>query len=291
MSPTARTAAIAEGLLVTLILGSTLVIAKFALADFRPLTLVGLRYGLAFVLLLPPLLWRTTAPRWPARLWGRFVAIGVSFYVIGNGAVFVGLQYLPATTTALLLSFVPLLVLGAGAVWLREVPTARQYVGVAVGLVGSALFFAPGLAAGEPLGIAIVLVGLAGNAAYGLLGREVARSRQVDTLALTAVPLAVSAVIVLPVALALEGPPRFSPAGAALVLLLATLNTAGVFALYNHTLRTLTALEMSVIVNLSPLVTALWAWIFLGESLRPVQVAGMLAVIGGVALVQRGGRD
>lgn len=173
-----RHQAIAEGLLVTLIAGSTLVFVKMAFAYLGPLTISGLRYVLAFMLLFPLMLHRRAVRRWPTQLWVRFFVIGVSFCVIGSGALFWGLKYIPATTGSLLLNLVPLLIVFGGMLWLQEAPTRWQIVGILVGLVGSALFFAPGLEAGEPLGIAIVILGLAGVAAYGILAREIARERQ-----------------------------------------------------------------------------------------------------------------
>lgn len=282
-----RRASLAEGVLVTLILGSTLVIAKRALGGVGPLTLAALRYLLAFLLLLPFVARGGAGPRrWPPALWGRFALIGLSFYVVGNGGLFLGLKYLPATTAALLLSLVPLLVLIAGVLWLREMPTRTQIAGLVVCLTGGALFFAPGLRGGRPLGVLIVAVALVGNAAFGVLGRVTLRDEPVNVVALTAIPLAVGAVVLLPVALVAEGVPRLSLSSAVAVIWLAAINTAAAFFLYNHALRTLTALEMSVLLSLTPLVTALGAWLVLGERLRPLQLCGMIVVVAGVALVQ-----
>lgn len=288
MRRSARSVAIAESVVVTLLLGSTLVIAKGALHYVGPLTLAALRYGIAFLLFLPFLLRRRSETGWSPSLWRRFVTIGVSFYVVGNGALFLGLKYVPATTASLFLSLVPLLVLFAGIIWLREVPTHVQIAGVLVGLVGSALFFAPGLGAGKPLGLLIVAVGLIGNAAFGVLGRDAAM-RVVDTVALTAIPLAVGGAILLPIALAVEGWPHASLRAAVIVVWLAVVNTACVFLLYNHALSVLPALRVSAVVNCTPLVTALLARFFLGERLGSVQILGMAIVIGGVMLVQRRG--
>lgn len=138
------------------------------------------------------------------------------------------------------------------------------------------------------MGIAIVAVGLVGNAAYGMLGQEVAKTKQVDTLALTAIPLAFGGGMLLPIALSIEGVPRFSTIGWGIVLWLAMVNTACVYLLYNHALCVLAAFELSVILNLTPLVTALLAWLFLGERLSLIQLIGMVTVIGGVVLVQWG---
>jgi drug/metabolite transporter (DMT)-like permease len=161
-----------------------------------------------------------------------------------------------------------------------------QTTGLVVALAGSAIFFSPGLATGEPLAIAIVAAGLIGFAFFGILGREVARDGHVDTLPLTAFPLAFGGGLLLLVALPVEGLPKFSWELGGIILWLALVNTAIAYILYNHSLQLLTALEMNVLNNLAPLVTAMLAWIFLGEVLQPIQLGGILVVIVGVVLVQ-----
>lgn len=196
------------------------------------------------------------------------------------------LRFLSATTDAILLNLVPLLVLVAGVIWLKELPTRLQLVGVVIGLLGGVLFFSPGLSAGELLGLAIVAVGLLGNAAYGLLGRALARGGRVDTLSLTAIPLALGGLLLFPFVLLIEGVPTFVPQAWALVMLLAVINTAVAYVLYNHALKVLAAFEVSVILSINPLVTALWGWFLLSERLQSFQILGMAVVIIGVALVQ-----
>jgi drug/metabolite transporter (DMT)-like permease len=281
-----RLIAILEALAVTVILGSTLVLVKLVLNDLGPLTITAVRYSLAFLLLLPFLLIQGDLGHYSASLWVRFVLLGLSFYVLGNGALYVGLQFIPATTGSLLLSFVPLIVMLAGVFLLREIPSCRQMLGLAAVLGGSALFFSPGLQPGEPLGIAIVAVGLLGNAAFSVLGREVQRRRLTSTLTLTAVPLAIGSLLLVPLALLIEGVPQAPLSIWALVFLLAALNTAGVYALMNHALKVLAAFELAIIVNLTPLLTALWSWLLLNEKLHWFQVTGILVVILGVLLVE-----
>ena len=283
-----RALAIAEGLLVAAIWASSFVFVKVALTDMGPLTVAGLRYFLAFAVLLPFMLRGPKSARPVSRrLWIRLLAIGVSAYAIGNGALFWGLKYLPATTGSFMMSSVPLLVLFAGIVWLKEIPTWWQVVGLMITLVGGALFFSPGLESGEPLGIAIVSIGLFGFAAFGVLGRAVARDQQTDTLWLTAVPLAFGGGLLLLIALPLEGLPPLSGSAWAIVAWLAIVNTALAYILYNHSLQVLPALEMNVLLNLSPLGTAVLAWLFLQESLSRDQIIGIVIVIAGVMLVQR----
>lgn len=286
-----RPLAISEAILATAIWASSFVIVKIALPHMGPLTIAALRYFLAFLLLLP-----FTATRnkkvihsISSHLWIRLFIIGISAYAIGNGALFWGLKYLPATTVSFLMSISPLLILFAGTIWLKEMPTRWQITGVITAFFGSTLFFSSGLRSGEPLGIAIVAVGLIGFTAFGILGREIARDKQIDTLSLTAIPLGFGGGFLLLVALLLEGLPSFSLISWGIVVWLAIVNTAVGYTLYNHSLQILTALEMNVILNLAPLGTAVLAWLILGETLASIQIIGMVTVIIGVILVQRTG--
>lgn len=282
---------IGEGLLTALIFGSTLVFVKMGLQDVGPLTLAGLRYVLAFVLLAPFLVRCGKSMRYPSWVWGRLILIGICFYVVGNGALFWGLQTISPTTGSLLLNLTPVLVLLAGVVWLKELPTRVQIVGILVGIGGSVLFFSSGSNAGEPLGIGIVAFGLLGISSLGILGRQLARDRQVDTLPLTAIPMAIGGSLFLPIAFAVEGMPKVSATGWGVVLLLAVVNTACGYLLYNHVLKTLAAFELSVILTLAPLVTAFWAWVLLDDTLGIIPMIGILVVIAGVVLVQWGTKN
>jgi probable blue pigment (indigoidine) exporter len=160
-------------------------------------------------------------------------------------------------------------------------------MGVILSLFGSGLFFSSGLMPGEPQGVVILAIGLLGIMAFSLLGRGIARDKQLDTLRLTTLPLIIGGGVSLLLAFAVEGLPLITWTGFLIVSWLAIINTAGGYLLYNHALQELTALEMNMVMNLSPLFTALLGWILLGETLSLVQIIGMLVVIGGVILVQR----
>jgi len=283
-----RRLALIEALLVTIIWSSTFVIVKMGLESLGPLTIAGLRYLIGSLVLVPFLILRRPS-RAPVskKLWPKLILIGISAYTIGNGALFWGLKYIPATTGSFLMSMIPLLVLFGGAILLKEIPTRWQIMGVILSLFGSGLFFSSGLMPGEPQGVVILAIGLLGIMAFSLLGRGIARDKQLDTLRLTTLPLLIGGGVSLLLALAVEGFPLITWRGFLIVSWLAIINTAGGYLLYNHALQELTALEMNMVMNLAPLFTALLGWILLGETLSLIQIIGMLVVIGGVILVQR----
>jgi len=276
-------------LLVTIIWSSTFVIVKFGLETLGPLTIAGLRYTIGAFALLPFLLLRKTERKPISRnLWLRLILIGISSYTIGNGALFWGLKYVPATTGSFLMGLIPLLVMIGGALFLREIPTGWQILGVLISLLGSGVFFWGGLKPGEPLGIAVLVFGLVGFMAFSLLGRGIARERSLDTLALTTLPLLIGGLVSVFLALVVEGVQQFTPRAILVVLWLALVNTSLGYLLYNHALRDLTALEMNMVMNLTPLFTALFSWLLLDERLKIYQGIGMLVMITGVVLVQVG---
>ena len=68
------------------------------------------------------------------------------------------------------------------------------------------------------------------------------------------------------------------------LLYLTIFATIGAFLCYNYALSRIPASRAAVFINGIPVVTALGAWIVLGESLTPVQAAGGVLVLCAVFL-------
>lgn len=285
-----RLTAIGEAVVATLIWSSSFVLVKMALASVGPLTLTGLRYSLGGTLLLAILFLRgwSLAPllRLSRRLWLHLAAMGITVYALGNGAFNMSLLFMDATAVAFLAAFTPMFVLVAAIFWLKEIPTKGQLAGLAATMIGSSLFFGTGSGNLSWLGLGLALVGLASYTHFSIVGRAIARYQMTDTITLTAVPLVVGGLPLLLVGLIIEGIPQPSPDAVAIILVLAVFNTAVAYMMYNHALRQLTALEVNVVFNLSPLGTAVIAWFLLGEWLAWSQLLGMTVVIFGVTVVQ-----
>jgi len=282
-----RTLAIVEVLIVTTIWGSSFILVKRGLDYFGPLTIAGLRYMLGCILLLPLVLNRSfKINSLPRRTWLKLFLLGLSAFAIGNGVLFWGMQYTSATTASFMLNLTPLIVLFVSVPWLREVPTRLQVLGVIVCIAGGWLYFARGLSADPPSALLIMLIALLGFAFFALLGRDLSRVRTTNPLALAAFPLGMGGSIALLIGLLREGLPSAPLNGWLIILWLGAINTAFAYMLYYHALQVLTALELNTILNMSPLVTGLLAWLLLGDSLMQTQVAGIIVVIASVAIVQ-----
>ncbi|MEX2542815.1 MAG: DMT family transporter [Trueperaceae bacterium] len=276
-----------QALFVTFLWSTSWVLIKIGLEDIPPLTFAGLRYGLAFLVLLPVALQRGSLRGLQASHWRALLMLGIVMYALTQGSQFLALSYLPAQTTSLVLSFSPALVALLGTVLLREPLDGRQWFGIALYLAGALLFFYPAdLPRGQLLGLLIILVGLISNAGAGILGRAVNRGRQLGPLAVTVVSMGVGAVALLGGGIAVQGLPALSLTSWGIVAWLAVVNTAFAFTLWNHTLRTLSAMESSIINNTMLIQIAVLAWIFLGESLGVKEVSGLLLAAVGTLVVQ-----
>ncbi len=288
LSPHLR--AVTLALFVTLLWSSSWVLIKIGLQDLPALPFAGLRYTLAFLCLLPFALRpreRASLRRVGTRTWVILGVLGLLFYSVTQGAQFLSLVYLPAVTASLMLSFTPILVAIMGIVLLREKPTGAQWAGTALFLLGVFVFLYPvSLPGQELLGLIVALVGVAANALSSILGRDVNRRGDLSAMSVTVVSMGIGALVLLVAGILLQGWPNLTVTHWAIIAWLAVVNSALAFTLWNHSLRTLQAMESSIINNTMLFQIAVLAWIFLDEPLGWRQVVGMVIAVAGTLLVQ-----
>ena len=275
-----HTISILQAMLVTALWSSSWVLIKFGLADIPALTFAGLRYMLAFLVLLP-VAWRRGTLRslrgLPRTAWIRLFVLGILFYAVTQGAQFVGLALLPAITVNLLLNFTTVLVALMGMVWLAEHLTPLQWGGVILSLAGAVVYFVPVvIPPDQGWGVVVVMIGVLANAVSSILGRAVNRTGTLPPLGVTVISMGVGAAILLESGIAFQGLPPISVRGWISIAWLAVVNTAFAFTLWNHTLRTLRAVESSVINSTMLVQIPLLAWLFLGENPTGKEIFGMV---------------
>lgn len=281
--------AVLQALFVTFLWSTSWVLIKIGLADIPALTFAGLRYSLAFICLLVILLRpqnRAGLRRLTRRQWGLLVLLGVIYCAIVQGAQFVGLAYLPAATASLLLNFTSILVALMGVIWLGERPGFLGWLGTGLSIVGALIYFYPLLVPKtQVLGLLIVSVGVIANAVSSVLGRYINHRENIPALLVTTASMGTGGVLLLAAGGLWQGIPAIRPVGWAIIAWLALVNTAWAFYLWNLSLRSLSAVESSVINNSMLIQIALLAWLLLGEALSLQKWAGMLLAGLGVMLV------
>ena len=285
-----RLLAVLEALLVVTLWSSSWILIKWGLRDIPPLTFAGLRYLVAFLVLLPfaaSKANRRALASLNRRSWLMLGALGVLFYTVGVGGQFVALSYLPTITTRLLFAFSTVVVALLSGFLLRERPTGWQWIGIFTALAGIYAYFHPvSIAPSEFAGIPAALIGMSSLAGATIVGRSVGKSRIASPLLVSAVSMGVGSVLLLSGGLLLQGIPTVSLQNWLIIGWMSVVNTSIAFVLWNHSMRTLKAVESSIITNVMVVEIAVLAWIFLGERLTALDLLGLALVIAGTLVVQ-----
>lgn len=287
MSISPRTKAILQALLVTLLWSSSWVLIKQNIQTIPPLTFAGLRYTLAFLMLIPAMIKKKDeifALRKTDYL--SLIALGLVYYAMTQGGQFLTLKHLDVISFSLLLNFSALLVAVFAAIRGKESPVATQWLGMTIFLAGSLLFFLPKAQnQGNLLGYGLAIFTVIGNSASSVMGREVNRRGIISPIVITSVSMGVGGIVLLALGLVFQGLPAISLNGWLAILWLAAVNTALAFWLWNKSLQVLTAVESSVINNTMMVQIAILAWVFLGERVSLLGTVGLVLASLGIVFV------
>ncbi|MFI2200935.1 EamA family transporter [Streptomyces sp. NPDC020192] len=205
--------------------------------------------------------------------------------------LFVSAYRLPGGMAAVVGSVQPLFVVGLSALLLSRRPAARTLVTGAVAALGVSLVVLQGTGALDATGVLAAVASTASMAAGTVLTKRWGRPDGVGPLALTGWQLTAGGLLIAPVALLAEGaPPALDARAVGGYLYLALANTAVAYWLWFRGIGRLQATQVAFLGPLSPLTAAVVGWAALGQSLTPVQVAGMALAFGATLAGQLGGR-
>ncbi len=280
--------ALTMAVITTVLWSGSYILNKLAFqGGIGPLTLSGLRYLLASLLLIS--LGRgkrkegnhTLSPL-------MIILLGVLGYAVAQGLQYVGQSYLTPTQSSLFLSvgntmFVILL----DMVWLRENQTKRDLVKLLFLISGICLYYYPWNDA--KLSIAGMLFMALSSVGYGLnmtLNRRLLTTRHIDTGALVARPMFAGAVILLSVGLAIEGLPVITGRLLLILVYLSFVSGALGFYLWTGSQRHLTAFESSSINNLMLIEIAFMDFVVFSRSFSILQMIAILIVFGSIVSIQ-----
>jgi drug/metabolite transporter (DMT)-like permease len=281
--------------LLVLIWGTTWAAIRIGLEGIPPFAGVALRFGIAAVLLFAA--GRMIGVRFGGGRRELFVWVvnALMSFCISYGVVYWAEQWVPSGLAAVLFATFPLFVAMLAHFALPGERLALAGVaGVLLGFGGVAVIFSEDLALlGGPMVALAATVMLLSPAAAAVASVAVKRwGAGMHPFSLTAVPMAMTAVIMGAVSFAVERDAVFvferKSVGA--LLYLAVLGSAVTFSLYFWLLAHIPATRVSMIAYLVPLVAVGVGAALFDESLTARTLAGALLVVIGVALTVRGGR-
>jgi drug/metabolite transporter (DMT)-like permease len=271
--------------------GSGYIATKTGLQYVPPFTFLSLRFAVGLCLLLPlAIYWQRREPlRWPAtrRAWMHVIVAGLLMHAANLGASHYS-QYLgmSAGVTALVLGAQPLVTAGIAAAFLGERLRPAQWLGVFTGLAGVALVVwhkidVRAITAGAVVAVLTSLIAITIGTLY-----QRAFCGTVDLRAASLVQFAVTLLVMVPLAIGIEGAPlRFGwPLVAAIGFLVIFASILAVNAL--HTLmRRGEATRVTSLLYLTPIFAVALEWLMFSVEPTALTLGGIVVTCIGVALV------
>lgn len=261
--------------------GLTYAVTTELLPPERPLLAAVVRALPAGLLLL------AAARRLPrGSWWWRSAVLGLFNIGAFFALLFVGAYRLPGGVAAVVGALQPLLVAGLAAGLVGERLRLRTVLTGAAGVAGIALLVLGSQARLDPLGVAAALGGAASMALGVVLTKR--WGRPAPLLATTAWQLVAGGLLLLPLAVLVEGPPPASLSSANVVgyLFLSLVGTALAYSLWFRGVHGLPVTAVTFLGLLAPLVAAAVGWLVLGQSLGPVQLLGVAVVLAALVASQ-----
>ena len=278
--------------LVSVLWGGNFAVSKFALVQFAPLPFSAFRFtlasGLMFAIARRMGAWRPI----PRRTFIGLAVLGVIGNTLYQAAFMTGLQDTSATTSAMIVAFLPVLVALLGTVFRIERTTLGVWAGVILGSIGVALVVSAGgvdWGSASLRGDLLVLFAVLCWAFYTVGIRKIGVG--VDPMQITTITLAAGAA-----GLLLVGTPAMLRQDWAAVSLKtwSAVAYATIFALvvsypiYNRAVQAIGSGRTALYNCLTPIVAMLIAWLTLGEVPTWLQVVGVAFVLGGVWVAIQG---
>ncbi|MFQ5674828.1 MAG: DMT family transporter [bacterium] len=274
----------------SVLFAGSFVAAKYTTLELLPLTTTLLRYIVAF-LFLSILLWRYKVSSLRVdpsdlvklSLLGLFGIVGYHYFF------FSALHFTAITNTAIINAFSPIATAIAAGIFIREKLSRKNYVGVALGVVGVALLVSRG--AIQPLrafrfnhGDLLMLAAVVSWVAYAVLIRKLVTRYSAFTLTYYAILTAI--VMLLPLAWReglTEQLPTISRPSIFGILYMGIFASGIGYFLYNFSIKEIGPTKTSSLVSsLVPISVAILAWLFFQEAITAVMIFSTMLIILGL---------
>jgi drug/metabolite transporter (DMT)-like permease len=278
-----------------LIWGVNFPVIKVSLGELSPLAFNALRFSLASLTVLGIVSAKGWVP-WPDRPdWARVFLLGILGNLVYQGFFIFGIDATFAGNAAILLATIPLWTIILSTLLGHERPSPMVWTGILVALFGMILVVLGGEEgvnlASESFRGDLLIVGAALTWSLYTVGSR-SLLEKYGSLPVTAWTLWIGSggLILLGIPSLLQTPILSTSAPAWIGV-----GYAGIFAiglaylLWYRGVQRIGSSRTAVYQNLTPVIALVVAWIWLGETPLPLQLAGAVAVLVGLALARMGG--
>ncbi|GAB4332465.1 MAG: EamA family transporter [Calditrichia bacterium] len=279
-------------LFLCLVWGSTWIAIKVTLEGMPPFYGAAVRFSIAIVmLLLYALLTRQSLKVSKKELW----IIGISgalMYIFDYGLIYWGEQYLSAGITAIFFATFPLFTaIGTNFLFRSEKFHLRKFLGLVLGFAGICIVFYDQWYTTDfntliILGSLAIVIGAAGGATSVVIVKKYLQ--KTAPLALTLYQMVLGSIFLWVFAFLLEAPDQIQLNGRVIsaVIYLGGIGSALAFVLYYWLLQHMSAITLSLIIYITPIVAVIIDYFFYGEIVTTRVIFGTLVIFSGIALTQ-----
>jgi drug/metabolite transporter (DMT)-like permease len=254
----------------------------------QPIWVLAVRFTIASALVVGII--AATGRRWPStpRAWAQLAGYGLLANAAYLGLTYEALRHLSAGMGAIIASTNPLLLALVAPALLGEALSFRKVVGLLLGFAGVLVAMAAraGSQAARPQDVLLAFLGVVALVASTLVFKRLALRE--DMVVANAIQLGAAGLILVPVAVLLEGAPRLVPTPsfiACMAYLILVLSLGGSW-LWFWLLRHGEASRVSAFYFLTPIFGLGLGALLLGEHVTALDAVGLAAVALGIALVQ-----
>ncbi len=278
---------------VVIIWGINFSVLKVVMQSMTPLAFNGLRFSLATAVMVMILLWRHESFRVVKRDILPIILLGIVGHTLYQVFFIIGMARTTPANASLVMATAPIFVVIYGAILGIERANRLLWVGIVLSFLGLILLIGGGggvsLDLQTILGDLLVLVAAMLWAAYTtgskpLLARYTPLKLTTLSMAAGAVPLVI---ICIPQMRAQDWS-AVGPGAWMGVFYSAVFSVVLAYLAWYTSVQRVGSARTAVYSNLTPVVAILVAWVALGETLAPVQIAGALVVLTGVMITRRG---
>ncbi|OGV78107.1 MAG: drug/metabolite exporter YedA [Methylotenera sp. RIFCSPLOWO2_02_FULL_45_14] len=262
--------------------GSTYLAIRFGIESFPPFLMAGVRFTIAGVILYIAMRF-LGAPNPTKQQWLGAGAVGLLLPALGNGTVCYVQQTVSSSVAALSIATAPIWMAIFSSIWGHKI-TTKEWVGIAVGLVGIVLLNLGGSLHGD-FASAFLLIFAAASWSFGSVwGKRLAMPQG---LMASAAQMLVGglALLMMSAAQGEAWPQTISLKSWAALLFLVVLGSLVAYSAYQYLLKTVRPLVASSNTFVNPVVAfALGIWLA-NEHVTAVELIALGVILVGVYLV------
>ena len=277
-----KPADVSLAVLVAVIWGLAFVASRIALDELSPALMTALRFAIAAV---PCLFVRKPDISWPL-----LIAISGTLFLGQFLAQAYGLAHgVPVGLTSVIVQSQALFTIAFAVIAFRELPTPVQTVGIGVATTGLLMICGT---VGFDFSVGAFAVLMISPISFAIGNLLLRQARDVPMFDLFAWLCLVPPLPLLALALMTDGPQatwhsliHMSLTGLACMLALGALSTSIAYWLWGRLLRDYPAAQVVPFALLVPFVGAAASSVVFGETFGPLRLAGMVTVVGGIAIM------